>query len=192
MRSFESKFTALKKKLATLLRLSVVPSDSCPGGLCPSRYAPDVTLQDKAVKCESLRALNVEPLLRIERTQLRITLIGGPAGRAGWRAVFPNERREFRRAALETEGRAGGLHKNAVQRAFPQPTGPPLCAANRPILLCSLPPRPSVQFASPQKFHVIHLEKRPSSPPGPPAVRLVLSHNYVTLAMYPECSTKDW
>jgi len=27
---------------------------------------------------------------------LRITLIGGPAGRAGWRAVFPNEKRDNR------------------------------------------------------------------------------------------------
>jgi len=41
-----------------------------------------------------------------------ITLIGGPAG---WRAVFPNEKREL--SAGCTEGRAGGLHKKAVRRA---------------------------------------------------------------------------
>ena len=43
-----------------------------------------------------------------------MTLIGGPAGRAGWRAVIANEKREFSagwRAAQKTEGRAGGLQK---------------------------------------------------------------------------------
>ena len=90
-----------------------------------------------------------------------IILIGGPMG---WRAVFPNEKREFCRAAHKIEGRAGGLHKRAVWRAFPQPahlyvqlTGPPCCATCWPGLLCS-----------PPKIHVIHLETRPSSPPGPP------------------------
>jgi len=40
-----------------------------------------------------------------------ITLIGGPAG---WRAVFPNEKRELSagwRAALKIEGRDGGLQR---------------------------------------------------------------------------------
>jgi len=39
--------------------------------LCPPRYAPGGTLRDKVRSCGIHRALNVEPLLRIERTQLR-------------------------------------------------------------------------------------------------------------------------
>jgi len=38
-------------------------------------------------------------------------------GRAGWRAVFPNEKRKHSAgwwAVLKTEERAGGLHKKAV------------------------------------------------------------------------------
>jgi len=45
---------------------------------------------------------------------MRVTLIGRPAG---WRAVFPNEKRGFSagwRAAQKTEGRAGKLHKRVV------------------------------------------------------------------------------
>jgi len=68
----------------------------------------------------------------------------------------------FRRAALKTEGWAGGLHKKAFQRVAEkggtgcrkgQPSGPPFsvgqlnvqptglscCAACRPTLLCSSP-----------------------------------------------------
>jgi len=45
-----------------------------------------------------------------------------------------------------------------------QPTGPPWC-----------PARSLVQPASPLQIHVFELETRPSSPPGPPALRLVLS-----------------
>jgi len=33
----------------------------------------------------------------------------------GWRAVFPNEKREL--SASCTEGQAGGLYKKAVRRA---------------------------------------------------------------------------
>jgi len=51
--------------------LSVPTSDSAPGALWPSSYAPGVTLRDKVRSCEICRALNVEPLLRIERSQLR-------------------------------------------------------------------------------------------------------------------------
>jgi len=64
---------------------------------------------------------------------LRITLIGGPAG---WRAVFPNEKRYFRRAAHMTEDRAGGLHERAVWWAFPQPA-----------FMCSSLAHPVVQHA---------------------------------------------
>ena len=37
----------------------------------PRRYATGVTLRDKMRSCEIPRALNVEPLLRIDRSQLR-------------------------------------------------------------------------------------------------------------------------
>jgi len=52
------------------VRLSALPSDSGPGGLCAPRYAPGVAFQDKVRISEIRRALNVELLLRIERTQL--------------------------------------------------------------------------------------------------------------------------
>ena len=64
--------------------------------------------------------------------------------------------------------RAGGLPFSAAHPAlfysqpdllFVQPVGPPFC------LLCS-----------PSKVHVFHLETRPPSLPGPPALQLVLSH----------------
>ena len=38
---------------------------------CPPRYVPGVTLRDKVRSCEICRALNVEPLVRIEISQLR-------------------------------------------------------------------------------------------------------------------------
>jgi len=42
---------------------------------------------------------------------IRITLNGGPAGRADWRAVLPNEKHEFSTGLAScTEGRAGRLH----------------------------------------------------------------------------------
>jgi len=88
---------------------------------------------------------------------MRVTLIGRPAG---WRAVFPNEKRGFSagwRAAQKTEGRAGKLHKRVVwwaaekgmvgcrkrQPSCPpfsatklnvQPVGPPSCAVHWPVL----------------------------------------------------------
>ena len=79
-----------------------------------------------------------------------------------------------------TSRRAGGLHSKLgcekgrpkdcpfLQPAqpLPQPAGPPFCAARRPALLCN-----------PPKVHVFHLETRPSSPPGPPALQLVLSNH---------------
>jgi len=39
-----------------------------------------------------------------------ITLNGGPAGWAGWRAVLPNEKHEFSAAACCTEGWICRLH----------------------------------------------------------------------------------
>jgi len=44
-----------------------------------------------------------------------ITLIGGSAGREGWRAVFPNEKREF--SAGSTEDRRAGWR--AAQKGGP-------------------------------------------------------------------------
>ena len=67
-----SKCIALKKKLTTLLRLFGTPQWFGARGIEPPRYAPGVTLRDKVRSCEIRRALNVEPLSLIERTQLKI------------------------------------------------------------------------------------------------------------------------
>ena len=81
----------------------------------------------------------------------------------------------------------GGLRKRAGRAA--EKGSPSACPLPQPSLLCSPPARlnvqttgpscsaacPSVQLASPQKIHVFHLSTWPSSPPGPPAFRLVLS-----------------
>jgi len=73
LRCFGSKCIALKKKFTTLLRLfGGAPNDWAPGALRPLCYAPGVTLRDKVRSCEIRRALNVEPLLLIERTQLKL------------------------------------------------------------------------------------------------------------------------
>jgi len=88
----------------------------------------------------------------------RMTLIGGPAGRAGWRTVFPNEKRELlagytedRRGAC-TKRQSSGLRKRAgcrkgqpsgptfsADQLTVKPIGPSCCAACRPVLLCSSP-----------------------------------------------------
>ena len=69
LRHFGSKCTALTIKLATLLRLFGAPQWF--GARGPPRYAPGVTLRGKVHSCEIRRALNIEPLLLLERTQLR-------------------------------------------------------------------------------------------------------------------------
>ena len=69
-----------------------------------------------------------------------------------------------------------------------QPASPPFSAAREPAVLCSphecvarrpslCAARPLVQPASHLKIHVFELETRPSSPPGPPVLRLVLSNS---------------
>ena len=63
LKYFGSKCAALRKKIATFWH---------PGHCAPLlRYIPGVTLRDKVHSVEIRRALNVEPLLLIERTQLR-------------------------------------------------------------------------------------------------------------------------
>ena len=75
LRSFGSKYTVLKKKLQHFWNFSAPPSESAPRVFCPpcpSRYAPGgMTLHHKMHSCEICRVLNVEPLLRIQRSQLR-------------------------------------------------------------------------------------------------------------------------
>jgi len=107
--------------------------------------------------------------------QNRLTLIGGPAG---WRAVFPNEKREFLAGCTEDErgaaqkggpagcekGQAGGLQKGSPALSLivnAQPAGPPSCAA-----------RGNFMF-----FIWKH-----GPPAGPPALCLVLSPKSKVLA----------
>ena len=52
--------------------------------------------------------------------------------------------------------------------------GPEGCPFVQPIPPFSVA-RPFVQCTGPLKIHVFHLETRPSSPSGPPALQLVLS-----------------
>jgi len=73
-RPFVSKCTVLKKKLATLLGLFGVPKWFGARELCfpcPPSLHPGVTLREKMRSCEIRRALNIGPLLQIERSQLR-------------------------------------------------------------------------------------------------------------------------
>jgi len=65
------KCPALKKKLPTLLRLFGGAQWFGVRGIVPPRYAPGMTLRYKVRSCEIRSALNIEPLLLIERTQLR-------------------------------------------------------------------------------------------------------------------------
>ena len=51
---------------------SAPPSDSASVVLSHPRYAPGVTLRNKVRSCEIRRTLNVEPLLLIERTPLKL------------------------------------------------------------------------------------------------------------------------
>ena len=74
LRSFGSKCNVLKKKLQHFWNFSAPPIESAPGVLCPPcppRYAPGMTLRHKVHSCEICRALDVEPLVRIEISQLR-------------------------------------------------------------------------------------------------------------------------
>jgi len=48
------------------------PNDWASDAVRPPFYAPGVTLRDKVRSCKIRRALNVEPLLLIERTQRKV------------------------------------------------------------------------------------------------------------------------
>jgi len=73
LRCFGSTVNVLRrrKNLRHCCDFSAAPSDSASGSLCLPRCAPGVALRDKVRNCKIRRALNVEPLLLIERTQLR-------------------------------------------------------------------------------------------------------------------------
>ena len=107
----------------------------------------------------------------------RITLIGGPvdrAPRAGWRAMFPNEKRELSADCTEdktergpagcTKRRCGGLRKRAGRgaekgsppdRPFPQPSL--MCSPLAPLNVqptgqsCSADCRPALLCSSPAR-----------------------------------------
>jgi len=120
-------------------------------------------------------------------------------GWPGWRAVFPNEKREHstgctedRRAGCTKGGSAGcgkGLGRLQKKRAALRPTlfcSPAYCAVYQPTLMCrplAHPvvqlARPSVQLAGSQKIHVFHLATWPSSPP----FSVILLNQTLTLAL---------
>jgi len=72
LRCFGSKCIALKKKRTTLLRLFGAPQWFGARALSPPRYAPAVTLRDNVRSCEYRRGVNAEPLLLIQKTQLKL------------------------------------------------------------------------------------------------------------------------
>ena len=111
---------------------------------CCHRFSADKLLET----CSCVQCVNCR----------RITLNGGPAGRAGWRAVIPIEKHEF--SADWRAAEQGGLESCEKRRAQVnvQPADPPFSTA-----------------AGSPKILVFQLETGPSSPPGPPALRLVSS-----------------
>ena len=74
------------------------------------------------------------------RICLWITLIGGSAGRAGCRAVFPNEKREFS---------AGCTEDRRADRRAAEKGSPLACHFPQPSWMCSLPSRLNVQPTGP-------------------------------------------
>ena len=57
------------------------PQFLAPGAFClpcPPRYDPGVTLRDKLRSCEIRRGLNVEPLVQIKISQLRLVTLVRP------------------------------------------------------------------------------------------------------------------
>jgi len=120
-------------------------------------------------------------------------------GRAGWNAVFSNEKRELSVGCTEVQ--ASGLHKKAVQRAAEKGSPPAFLFLQSSLLLCRPPVCLNVQLTGPscsaacqptplcsspacRKF-VFHLATRHSSPP---TLRLVLSQ----LNMHFSQTWKTW
>jgi len=70
----------IEEKLAILLGLLGVPSYLAPGAFCLlfPLVTPGATLRDKLRSCEIRRALNVEPLLQIKISQLRLATLVRP------------------------------------------------------------------------------------------------------------------
>jgi len=93
----------------------------------------------------------------IKTVQKRTTLNGGPAGRAGWRAVLPNEKHEFSMGwrAAQKGGMAGCTLSWPTEKGGPEgcpflQPALPLSATRLTAFLCSPPARPSVFSAARQ------------------------------------------
>jgi len=143
-----------------------------------------------SLMCSPLAPLNVQST---DNTKRRAGRAGGPCCQMK-NMKFPRtgelHRRAGRQAALQNgpvgcilrqagglhiklgcqNGRVGGLPFSAVRLAIFR--SPPFC------LLCS-----------PPKVNVFHLETRPSSPPGPPALQLVLSQSTCQSCSSAACRT---
>ena len=124
-------------------------SNSASGALCPPRYAPGVTLRDKVHSCEFRRALNVDPLLLIENTQLRLfdhvsRMLTGRLARQDLLAK-PTGKRPRCRSRPRRSNRISNL---GWSRLVVEPAELSEIAVDRAVfqvLLWMLPPQPSLE-----------------------------------------------
>ena len=114
----------------------------------------------------------------------RITLNVGPAGRAGWRAVLPNEKYE---GQWDAHRRAGGLHiKLGCEKGRLEG-----CPFLQPALLCSPPTRPSVFCAARRKLtFFIWKHGPPARPAHRPPISVIQLKNNLHLTIC--CQIRDF
>jgi len=120
----------------------------------------------------SMKILDWIRIPKISNLCKTIAQNGGPAGCTTGRASGLHKRRTggLHIKLCCRKRRTGGLHINLgcrKRRAGGQPN-----SAGWPVLFRSQQDRPFVQPAGQPKIHVSHLETRPSSPPGPPALQV--------------------